>query len=178
MAKDGWGIPVSGPIHYTGLMMKRILATLTVAALSIFGFAVPAQASTYHSCGDGWICFYNWESADTGGGVWGMRIYADGVHNWAYGFCQTMPTTGTSFPGGTAYNKATSIVVNNTPNPNALSFDVRFYDGNNCGDPWPLTFSNVPLGVLAINRLADYANTNNGQITNWNDAIGSFLITG
>lgn len=158
--------------------MKRILATLAVAMLTLAGFAVPAQASTVGGCGDGWICFYNWESHDSGGGSWGMRIYTDGVHNWAYGACQTMPTSGTNFPGGSAYNKATSIVINNTPNPNAIAFNAYFYDGNNCGDPYPLRFSNVPLSALSINRLADYANTNNGAITTWNDAIGSFLICG
>lgn len=154
-------------------MFKRFLMALVAAftiGTGVVALAPPASASSYQLCGDGWICFYNYTNHNTAGGVWGKRIYDN------YGNCNTMPTSGTSFTNGTAYNAATSIVVNNTPNPNALEIYVRYYDGNDC-------FSGELMLTQQVYPGLDISKTNLANIASFpwgggtvNDRIGSYMI--
>lgn len=155
-------------------MIKKVLAMLAAVIASVglvLAGATPALASSYQLCGDGWICFYNYTNHNTAGGVWGHRIYDS-----SYGNCITMPTSGTSFTNGTAYNAATSIVVNNSPNPNALEIYVRYYDGNDCYNPEQMLVQHVYPGLdISKTNLANIAAFPSGGGT-VNDRIGSYMI--
>lgn len=154
------------------MKFRMFLAALVATIMGAVGLAVPAQASSYAQCGDGWICFYNYESFNTAGGVWGHRIY--GAGNW--NTCITMPSSGLAvWPGGTAYNKATSIVINN--GGNSLEIHAHFYDGYDCTG-WPQMFGEYTLPTeldLDMWRLANYSAYPSG---NANDRIGSFKLNG
>jgi hypothetical protein len=151
-------------------------AALAVFLVTIGVGATPAQASSVYGCGDRWICFYNYTNWNSAGGSWGIRIYNDGVHSYAWNRCITMPTSGTSFTNGTAYNAATSILVNNS-GTNTLESYARFYDGNDC-DPAELMLTiGTDPNTLNLNfpNLSNVAAFPSGGGT-VNDRIGSFKI--
>lgn len=151
-------------------MIKKIMVMLAAIIAMIGISAVPAQASSYQLCGDGWICFYNYTNHNTAGGVWGKRI----TDSW--NTCITMPTSGTSFTNGTAYNAATSIVINNE-GTNTIENYARFFDGNDCfsGELMLTTRTDPHELNISLTNLANIASYPWGGGT-VNDRIGSFYI--
>lgn len=154
-------------------MKKRISAFLLTLAVLFVGFALPAapaQASSVYGCGDGWICFYNYESFNSAGGVWGHRIAGSG--NW--NTCITMPSSGIAgWTGGTTYNAASSIFINNT-GTNTIEVYSHFWDGYNCSGQQMFGEWTAPNSLeTGMWRLANYSTYPSG---NANDRIGSFMV--
>jgi len=147
-------------------MIKRIALALGLALVGVLGFALPAQAAVYGCPDSGWVCFYNYESFNTAGGIHGRDLRV------GYGTCRVLPTSGApGWTNGKVYNAASSILINNSgPNNLPGNMHLQFFDSNACdvaNDYWFV----VPFGSGDVNtsmwRLAN---------SGWNDRIGSFRV--
>jgi hypothetical protein len=145
---------------------KRALVGLVAFLLASVGgltVASPAQASSAYGCPDGgYICFYNYESFNTAGGIY--AAYAGPINT-----CRVLPTSGISgWTNGKVYNATSSILFNWT-GQNVIARTITFYDASTCSDSDYKFASAVWPGVL---------DTDNYRLANigWNDRIGSFKV--
>ena len=133
---------------------------ITIAALA---FASPARASaaSVDGCPDGmYICFYNYESFNSAGGIYAQYSGAANV-------CHTLPTSGISgWTNGKVYNASSSILYNWT-GANTVQRTIYMYDNNNC------TSTNF------VNAASPgQVNTSDARLVTigWNDRVGSWKV--
>lgn len=149
--------------------MRKFLSGL--AAL-VLGFSLvlsgmsPAEAAvTYHGCpGNMTVCFYNYQSFNEAGGIY--------VGGRTPGVCYVLPTAGVAgWTNGKVYNASSSILLNWSGN--SVQHNVFFYDSNACSGSDYYFFEPVNPGIINTNmwRLNPWAGVN------WNDRVGSFMIS-
>ena len=139
-----------------------LLLAFVLAGAGVLGLAAPAQASVY-GCPDGmYICFYNYESFNTAGG-----IYAQ--YSGALNVCHVLPTSGVSgWTNGKVYNASSSILLN-WAGSNTVQRTIYFFDSNACSASDYQFASTAYPGQLntTLYRLANIG---------WNDRIGSWKV--
>lgn len=152
-------------------MLKRLAVILSVLVLVLGVSAVPAQATVFGCPDAGWLCFYNYQSYDTRGGIYGWNLRT------GFGACHVLPTSGA--PGWTAgkvYNAASSLLINNSGTNTLPGLkSIYFFDSNACNAStdyfFVITFNSGDLTGIPV-----LANFKPDGPTGWNDRIGSFKI--
>lgn len=150
-------------------MIKRIggalAATLGALALMLGLAATPAFATVYGCPDAGWVCFYNYESFNSAGGIHGRDLRV------GYETCRVLPTSGTAvWTNGRVANAASSLLINNT-GANSLpgTMQLFLYNSNNCTSAAGYFVIQFQSGDLVTDywRLANWG---------WNDQFESFRI--
>lgn len=152
--------------------MRKALTSLgltLVVLISLLALVHPADAtvrsdvtaSSVDGCPDsGYICFYNYESFNSAGGIY---VQFSGPANT----CHVLPTSGIAgWTNGKVYNATTSILYNWT-GPNTVARTIYFYDNNTC------TSTN-----FVQTTFPGQLNTEDWRLANigWNDRIGSWKL--
>jgi hypothetical protein len=146
-----------------GYMFKNIRAKLAAAlAVGIVGvgaIATPAQAGTFASCAEKYLCFYD-----------GTNY---GTYSWTPYYLPTVGGNGCYNLTASFNNAVSSIVLNPGSTYATNGWAAKFYMNSGC------TGTPVPWGPLAGGLQSDPDLSDGGfgvYGTNWSNAVTSFTV--